>query len=321
MRASDTRSVLCRLQETMNERPQPRFSLVIPTLKRLDEVRRLLVSLRDSTCRDFEVIVVDQNRSDLLDGLCREFGAVFPLTHLKPDLTGAARARNHGFRFAKGNLINFPDDDCYFTPGLLEEVSRRFQTSPDLDAICGRVIDPVSHHDAVLRFADRSQWVRAGNVYQTTLEFTMFMKRSVLEDVGPLDEDLGVGTYYGAEEGADFVLRALYQGKRFYYDPSLVIYHAHKIARYDAEESQKTFNYGRGFGRMSVKHLILYRKPSALFRFLNFQARALCAVILYALTLKPERSRYYLKRIMGRLVGAYQSYPEFCGTKNKPSRA
>jgi GT2 family glycosyltransferase len=304
----------------MNDRPHPRFSLVIPTLKRLDEVRRLLVSLRDNTCRDFEVIVVDQNRSNLLDDLCREFGVSFPLTHLKPDLTGAARARNHGFQFAKGEIINFPDDDCVFTPGLLAEVSKQFQASPDLDAICGRAVDPVSRQSAVVRFSDRSQWVSVGNVYQTTLEFTMFMKRSVLMDVGPLDEELGVGTYYGAEEGADFVLRALYQGKRFYYDPGLLIYHEHKIARYDANECQKAFNYGRGFGRMSVKHLLLYRKPSALFRFLHFQGRALCAVILYACLLKPERSRYYLKRILGRLIGAYQSYKEFRRMKSKPSQ-
>ncbi|MBI5686444.1 MAG: glycosyltransferase family 2 protein [Verrucomicrobia bacterium] len=293
---------------------------MIPTLKRLEEVRRLLVSLRENTCQDFEVVIVDQNRSDLLDGLCREFSASFPLTHLKPDLTGAARARNHGFRFAKGEIINFPDDDCVFTPGLLEEVSRRFAADPGVDAICGRAVDPVSKQSALLRFLDHNARVGEGNVYQTTIEFTMFMKRSVLTDVGPLDEELGVGTYYGSEEGADFVLRALYQGKRFDYDPALLIYHAHKIGRYDADECQKAFSYGRGFGRMSVKHVLLYRKPSALFRFLNFQARALCAVVLYACLLKPERSRYYWQRIMGRLVGACQSYKEFRKTGSSSSQ-
>jgi glycosyltransferase involved in cell wall biosynthesis len=295
----------------MNDKPQPRFSLVIPTLKRLEEVRRLLVSLQENTCRDFEVIIVDQNRSDLLDGLCREFAAIFPLTHLKPDLTGAARARNYGFRHAKGEIINFPDDDCVFTPGLLAEVSRQFAANPAVDAVCGRAVDPVSRQSALLRFLDGSQWVHAGNVYQTTIEFTMFMKRSVLTEVGPLDEDLGVGTYYGSEEGADFVLRALYQGKRFFYDPSLVIYHDHKIGRFDADECQKAFNYGRGFGRMSVKHWLLYRQPSALFRFLNFQARSLCAVVLYACRLTPERSRFYWKRFAGRLAGAWQCRKEF----------
>ncbi|MBI5394537.1 MAG: glycosyltransferase family 2 protein [Verrucomicrobia bacterium] len=295
----------------MSDANQTGFSLVIPTVKRLQEVRQLFVSIQKSTFRDFEVIVVDQNRSGLLDNLCREFAAFFPLTHLKVELTGAARARNHGVRFAKYDRVNFPDDDCEFTPELLAEVARRFTASPGLDALFARAIDPVTGQRSVIEFSNEGQWVSAKNLYSTTVEFTMFIKKAVLFEVGLFDPDLGVGTYYGAEEGADFVLRALAQGKRLYFDPALLIYHPYKIAKYDASEQLKAYNYGKGFGRLSVKHFRLYRTPGAAVRFLYYQCRAACAAALYFGLAKPGRSKYYWNMFAGRMVGAYRSWNEF----------
>src|SRR5687768_2332931 len=94
------------------------FSLIVPTLNRREEVQRLLASIEAQSSRNFEVIIVDQNLNDLLDAVCRDFASRMPLKHLKVESRGAARARNHGLGVAKGAIINFPDDDCEFTPGL-----------------------------------------------------------------------------------------------------------------------------------------------------------------------------------------------------------
>src|SRR5258708_3050813 len=120
------------------------FSLIVPTLNRREDVERLLFSIAAQSCRDFEVIIVDQNADDRLGDICREFARRMPLMHLKVESKGAARARNHGLGFAKGRIINFPDDDCEFTPELLELVATRLQQNPDWDALFARAIDPVS---------------------------------------------------------------------------------------------------------------------------------------------------------------------------------
>jgi glycosyltransferase involved in cell wall biosynthesis len=290
------------------------FSLIVPTLGRCEDVRRLLVSLEAQTCRDFEVIIVDQNADDLLGDICHDFASRMPLLRLRVDFKGAARARNHGLGFAKGALINFPDDDCEFTPDLLARVATILRESPEKDAVFARAVDPVTKESSVTKFATGSEWVTAANVYHTTVEFTMFARRALFDEVGLLDENLGVGTFFGAEEGADFVLRAIYLGKRLHYDPALLIYHVQKVERFDEKERNRAYNYGKGFGRLSVKHLRLYRQPRAALRFLVFQARAAVAVLLYLLLLKPERCRYYLKLIQGRFVGVLRSWREFRGS-------
>ena len=288
------------------------FSLIVPTLNRREDVRRLLASIEAQSCRDFEVIIVDQNPNALLDDVCSDFAQRMPLLHLRTESKGAAHARNHGLGFAKGAIINFPDDDCEFTPELLARVAAHLGEHLGTDAIFGRAVDPVSGESSVTKFDTRSQWVTPANLYRTTVEFTMFARRTLFDEVGLLDENLSPGTYFGAEEGADFVLRALYKkDKRLYYDPSLLIFHIQKVAEYDVKERLRAYNYGKGFGRLAVKHTRLYRQPGAALRFLKFQFRAAVAVLLFLCLLKPKRAAYYFTLFRGRMVGVIRSWPEF----------
>ena len=287
------------------------FSLIVPTLNRREDVGHLLASIEAQTCRDFEVIIIDQNPNDLLDEICRDYARRIPLQRLKLDPQGPARARNFGLGFARGSLINFPDDDCAFTPDLLARVAAHLGGHPELDALFARAVDPVSGESSVTKFDTQSQWVTPENIYRTTVEFTMFVRRPLFDEVGLLDEKLGVGTYFGAEEGADFVLRALYKNKRLFYDPALLIFHIQKIARYDAKERLRAYNYGKGFGRLSVKHARMYRRRDAAFRFCNFQFRASVGALLSLCRLKPERAAYYLMVVRGRFTGVFKSWREF----------
>lgn len=300
----------------MNGGKDALFSLIVPTLNRREEVSRLLASIEHQTCRDFEVIIVDQNPNDVLDGICADFALRMPLLHLKTESKGAARARNYGLGFSKGTLINFPDDDCEFSPGLLDAVAQRLDAKEGLDAVFVRAVDPISREGKVSRFRCEGQWVTPINVFSTTIEFTMFIKASALAEIGPQDEKLGVGTFYGAEEGSDFVLRGLAMKKRFYFEPSLLIYHVQKNERNDAErfgaaEQKRAYNYGKGFGRLMVKHVVIYRNRGMALRFLYFQIRAFCAAILYLVTLKRDRSNFYWRTFQGRLVGAWCSSIDF----------
>jgi glycosyltransferase involved in cell wall biosynthesis len=295
----------------MKDTPLPCFSLIIPTLHRDEEVARLFQSIHQNTLQDLEVILIDQNEDNRLDDACSTYAKLFPLQRVRIRPVGVSHARNHGRQFARGRLLNFPDDDCELTHGLLQQAADRFAADPGLDLLFARSVDPRSLKSSVTRFSTQAQAVTPRNVYSTTVEFTMFLKQEIFDQVGPLDERLGVGTSYGAEEGADFVLRALYLGKKLHYDPSLVFHHAQKTEGYDASALARAYSYGRGFGRLSLKHLVHHHQPGAALRFVHFQCRAAAGMLLHAVRRDLPRSRFYLESILGRSAGLWNAWQDF----------
>ena len=122
------------------------------TLGRTLEIERFVASLDTQTHYDFELIVVDQNPDDRILPFLQPYRTRFPILHLHSE-KGTSRARNVGLEHVKGDVVGFPDDDCWYPPDLLERVSEYLREHPDLDGITGRVTDWEGTFDA--RF-DRS---------------------------------------------------------------------------------------------------------------------------------------------------------------------
>src|SRR5271166_4981282 len=101
------------------------LSLVVATVKRVRELERLLSSLDTQTHRDFEVIIVDQNADDRLVPVIQQHKGL-DIVHLR-ERPGLSRARNTGLGVARGDLICFPDDDCWYPSDLLASVFNWFK--------------------------------------------------------------------------------------------------------------------------------------------------------------------------------------------------
>ena len=98
-----------------------RFSLVLATVGRTEELNRFFASLDYATHRNFEVILVDQNPDDRLNSVLDHYDGRFPALHLRSE-RGLSRARNVGLRRVTGDVVAFPDDDCWYPPNLLNQV-------------------------------------------------------------------------------------------------------------------------------------------------------------------------------------------------------
>jgi glycosyltransferase involved in cell wall biosynthesis/GT2 family glycosyltransferase len=115
-------TLLARRRARLHARA-PRLSVVVATYERHDHLHRLLESLSKQTCRDFEVVIVDQS-AQRWPGAGVDRG--LDLVYVHSDVRGATKARNTGAFLASGEIIAFTDDDCVPDATWLENASRYF---------------------------------------------------------------------------------------------------------------------------------------------------------------------------------------------------
>jgi len=203
-------------------RELPSFDLVVATVDRTDDLGNLLDSLEAQQYDRLRVIVVDQNEDDRVAPFLE--GRALRLERIRAG-RGLSHARNTALAGLEADIVAFPDDDCVYPEGTLERVGRRFAADQELSGITGRAGDehgrssPSWRPDAAL-LTDDNLWNRA-------ISFTIFVRREVVERVGPFDERLGLGSSetWASGEEIDYLIRAVRAGARIAYDPSLVVRH------------------------------------------------------------------------------------------------
>jgi glycosyltransferase involved in cell wall biosynthesis len=202
----------------------PTVDLVVATLGRTTELGELLDSLAAQTHRPRTVIVVDQNADDRVGAVLDAHGGGLELVRLRSP-RGLSRARNAGLAAATGAVLGFPDDDCAYPPDLLARVAEAFEADPALDLLAGRTAEPSGR--ASSRWPDEAGPITLGRVWHAGNSASTFVRRPLLDRVGPFDERLGLGsgTPWSAGEDVDLLVRALRGGATARHDPSLVVHH------------------------------------------------------------------------------------------------
>jgi glycosyltransferase involved in cell wall biosynthesis len=226
----------------------PRFSLIVATIARTIELRRLLDSLTLQEFSDYEVILVDQNHDDRLQDVMEEFAGRVPLLRISSP-KGVSRARNTGLRRASGELIAFPDDDCWYSPGLLAKIDRWFRDQPKYSMLAVGAVD----EEGVL---SGNRWLQSScdllpvNIFRTTFCSSLFFRWEAL--YGNLfDEELDRG------EETDLVLRILGSGLRGRFDRAWHIGHPRRDMLSLDVPRDRALSYGWGMGHVLRKHSLL----------------------------------------------------------------
>ena len=240
-------------------KPNVTVSLIVATVGRSDELRRLLVSLESQTYTNFEVVVVDQNNDSRARDAIRGIGLKnLKIVNSKP---GLSRARNVGIKEARGTIFGFPDDDCWYAPDTLERVFEDV-TAEGMNAVIVGRLSSESGKRITPRRRLRSGRVKSiRDVLWAASSATLFVPLPVLSQVGGFDERLGLGagTPWTGGEDIDFLLRVNRLGIAIVYDDQLIVYHPAK-SRLDRMTGTR---YGASFGAVLRKnrvpfHLVLW---------------------------------------------------------------
>lgn len=271
------------------------ISLIVPTVGRVSDLDRLLRSLAGQTARNFELIIVDQNADDRVGTLLMRWRDRLEYLHIRSS-PGASRARNAGVLLAQGDVVGFPDDDCWFPRDLISQVTAWFTRSSEYDFLCCSARDEGSKRGA-LRWPRRSQPIERESVLNTCICFAFFIRRSAFAAVGGFDETMGPGaqTPFQCGEETDLALRLLNNSHHGWFERNFNVYHPQKDAA--TVSSRRAFDYGMGLGHLLRKHhlpILMW-----IYQVIRAGGGALTSVCLG----RPGQATFYARSAAGRILG------------------
>jgi glycosyltransferase involved in cell wall biosynthesis len=224
-----------------------RFSLVVATCGRTEEVTAFLASVLCQLRNDIEVILVDQNADERLALAIEEVQERLTIRHLRTENRNVSAARNLGLDAAQGEIVAFPDDDCWYPENFLDGVDQWFKTSPQYSVLAVGAVDDEGIASGN-RWIQNSCEITSWNSLRTTFCSSLFISAVEESRRVRFDPMLGRG------EETDFILRLLASGLRGRFDRSLQVRHPRRDMMSGTVSKERAFSYGAGMGRLVRRH-------------------------------------------------------------------
>lgn len=173
-------------------------SIIIPTYKRSNKLKRAIESVLAQSYRYIELIIVNDNvpndeYSIMVYDTIKQFNDTRLLLLEQEKHTNGAVARNCGIKKAKGEYIAFLDDDDYWE---IEKIEKQVFYLAKQSSNCGAV-------STLLKYVKNGTIIRLSNPYKEGRIFkeilrrqidvttcSLLIKHSVLDETGYFDETL-----------------------------------------------------------------------------------------------------------------------------------
>ena len=268
------------------------ISLIIATLGRIKEFRILLESLRAQSYKDFELIVVDQNEHNCLENLIEEYKDI-NIKYIRSEILGLSFNRNMGLKYVHGDIIGFPDDDCYYDENLLMEVANVFKADMEhTDLVSVNAKDVNTGKIFIQGF---KKHLSRKDIYYKCISYNFFIRKK-----GNMlfDEKLGVGAEYGSGEETDFLWEFLESNSSCRLIDSTFVHHPQNSGPVNED---RAYRYGLGFGAIMKKEVMQRRHYWMVSLYLNLILHAVGGILL------TRGKLSYYKSLCGRIKG-YISY-------------
>jgi glycosyltransferase involved in cell wall biosynthesis len=225
--------------------------VVICTRNRAAQIDESLHRICALTCQEpWELIVVDNGSVDDTRATIERHVRACQgnLSIVEEPIPGTGRAKNRGWRVARGDVIVFTDDDCYPDARFLEQYLQCFEEDGRLGFVGGRVLlhDPADYPITIKESEQRQDippysFIPAGLIHGANLA----CRREALDGIGGFDEMFGAGAPFSCED-VDVMARISFTGWHGAYDPRPLVFHHHRRKSAEAARLMKQYDRGRG---------------------------------------------------------------------------
>ena len=99
-----------------------KFSIVVPVYNRPEEVDELLESLCSQTCKDFEVLIVEDGSQKPCKDVCAKYADILDLHYYAKPNSGPGQSRNYGVERAQGEYALILDSDVVLPQGFIQAI-------------------------------------------------------------------------------------------------------------------------------------------------------------------------------------------------------
>jgi GT2 family glycosyltransferase len=205
----------------------PKYSLIIPTFGRPDEVDEFLESLTKQAFKNFEVIIADGTPKKSLEEVANKYLGKVPFTFLYEEYLPVSDARNLGAKKATGEYFIFLDSDCIIPPQYLNEIDKALAQhhydlfgGPDAADVNFTPVQKAISYSMTSLFTTggiRGKKNHVGIFHPRG--FNMGIKREAFEKVNGYDVNFKCG------EDIDLSIRILKQGYKSGLIPDAYVFH------------------------------------------------------------------------------------------------
>ncbi len=178
-----------------NGRPWPRITVVTPAYKQADFLEETMRSVLLQGYPNLEYMVIDDQSPDHTPEVIRKYEPWLAYATRQPN-GGQPNAINNGFRRSTGEIMSWINSDDILLPRALERIATAFASGPNTQIVCGfrKVIDASSNvlmKQAIINPCRRDLERRCFIAQET-----VYWRREVWENAGPLDESFGYALDY-----------------------------------------------------------------------------------------------------------------------------
>lgn len=277
------------------------FTVAICTYNGESRLLQVLERLRhqlDADQFNWEIIVVDNNSTDLTSEVVRKFQAIWPATHslrysFEPK-QGLAYARQKAVEEATGNIIGFLDDDNLPTNDWLAAAYKFAQTHPQVGAYGSRIFGefeskPPQDFQRIASLLALTERGAVAHCYEPNKKVLppgagLVVRRQVWLDHVPqqlvLDTKTGDRILYRGEdlEALLYIQRA---GWEIWYNPEMEIYHQIPHSRLQKDYLMKLCS-GIGLSRYHTRMLSVqnWQRPFACLAYMANDVRKIVVHLL-----------------------------------------